>query len=127
MAPLRNPNKTPPKLLIQLKNSISTILFSRVSNILKQNIIRRKIIIKLIIFDRASFHLNCLMRNTLKSWYQNIETKIADIKPISVNNSAITPLLKPKNTLNKTITSIIKSTQLIMMAESPLLLSKLSP
>jgi hypothetical protein len=67
MAPLRNPNKTPPKLLIQLKNSISTILFSRVSNILKQNITRRKIIIKLIIFDRASFHLNCLMRNTLKS------------------------------------------------------------
>ena len=67
MAPLRNPNKTPPRLLIQLKNSISTIRFSRVSNILKHSITRRKIIIKLTIFDRASFHLNCLMRKTLKS------------------------------------------------------------
>jgi len=47
-------------------------------------------------FDKVWFHLNCLIKNTLKSAYQNIAIKIAAIKPINVKTSAIMPLLRPK-------------------------------
>lgn len=114
MAPLANPNNTPPKLLIQLNSSNATILFNITSRALKRTITKRNIIIKLIIFDIASFHLNCFMIKALNSWYQNMETKIAEIRPSNVNNSAITPLLKPRNILNKIIIRITKSTQLII-------------
>jgi len=69
---------------------------------------------KLIIFDKTIFHLNCRIKKLLKSAYQNIDIKIAAINPTSVNISAIIPLFKPSNILNKIIMRIIMSTQLII-------------
>lgn len=81
--------------------------------------------IKLRICDRGWFHLNCFIKNELKSAYQNIAINIAAISPTSVNTSAIIPLLKPKKTLNKIITRIIISTQLIILYYPPLFLISL--
>ena len=50
---------------------------------------------------------------------KKIAIKIAEINPKSVSISAIIPLLKPKKTLNKIITRMIKSTQLIIFYYPP--------
>src|SRR6056297_2729261 len=119
MVPLINPNKAPPRLLIQFNNSKAVIWLNKFSSNRKKIITAIKIRIKLIIFDRAWFHLNCFIKNKLKSAYQKIAIKIAEINPKSVSISAIIPLLKPKKTLNKIITRIIKSTQLIIFYYPP--------
>ena len=119
MVPLINPNKAPPRLLIQFNNSKAVIWLNKFSSNRKKIITAIKIRIKLIIFDRAWFHLNCFIKNKLKSAYQKIAIKIAEIKPKSVSTSAIIPLLNPKKILNKITTRMIKSTQLIIFYYPP--------
>lgn len=95
------------------------------SSNLKNIITAINIIMKLTMFVKDWFHLNCLIKNLLKSAYQKIAMKIAAINPKRVKTSAIMPLFNPRKILNRIITRINKSIQLIISYNPPYFLSVL--